>query len=174
MLCWTWQMVSRATILHVITASHHMHLVRSRWKKSLHGGEKNKLELLPALVWTRERERHSSKLAFTDPHSLVSYVPKKNRNVIVMSRLHKDYAVSTTEDRKPNIIQGYNSSKGGVDCLDKVMYIFYIYILFLLIIVFNRLFIVSFLANYWYRHLQVNGSTLACGGVPQHPGCICT
>ncbi|KAI1903747.1 hypothetical protein AGOR_G00030400 [Albula goreensis] len=37
-----------------------------------------------------------------------------------MSTLHKDNAVSTTEDRKPHIIQDYNSNKGGVDCLDKL------------------------------------------------------
>lgn len=85
---------------------------------------KNKPELPPALVSTRGREALSSKFAFTDTHSLVSYVPKKGRNVILMSTLHKDDAVSTMEDRKPHIIQDYNSNKGGVDCLDKVMHIF--------------------------------------------------
>ncbi len=82
---------------------------------------KNKPELPPALVSTRGREALSSKFAFTDTHTLVSYVPKKNRNVILMSTLHKDAAVSTTEDRKPIMIQDYNKNKGGVDCLDKVM-----------------------------------------------------
>uniref|UniRef100_A0A671XA56 PiggyBac transposable element-derived protein domain-containing protein n=1 Tax=Sparus aurata TaxID=8175 RepID=A0A671XA56_SPAAU len=81
---------------------------------------KNKPELPPALVSTRGREALSSKFAFTDTHSLVSYVPKKGRNVILMSTLHKDDAVSTMEDRKPHIIQDYNSNKGGVDCLDKL------------------------------------------------------
>ena len=85
---------------------------------------KNKPELPPALVSTRGREALSSKFAFTDTHTLVSYVPKKNRNVILMSTLHKDTAVSTTEERKPLMIQDYNRNKGGVDCLDKVMYSF--------------------------------------------------
>ncbi|KAL3983487.1 M-phase phosphoprotein 8 [Sarotherodon galilaeus] len=40
------------------------------------------------------REALSSKFAFTDTHTLVSYVPKKNRNVILMSTLHKDVASS--------------------------------------------------------------------------------
>lgn len=79
---------------------------------------RNKPELPPALVSTRGREALSSKFAFTDTHTLVSYVPKKNRNVILMSTLHKDAAVSTTEDRKPLMIQDYNRNKGGVDCLD--------------------------------------------------------
>ncbi|KAL3967747.1 aryl hydrocarbon receptor [Sarotherodon galilaeus] len=82
--------------------------------------KKNKPELPPVLVSTRGREARSSKFAFTDTHALVSYVPKKNTNVILMSMLHKDAAVSTTEDRKPLMIQDYNKNKGAVDCLDKL------------------------------------------------------
>ncbi|KAF3847689.1 hypothetical protein F7725_020717 [Dissostichus mawsoni] len=37
-----------------------------------------------------------------------------------MSTLHKDAAVSTREDRKPQMILDYNSNKGGADCLDKL------------------------------------------------------
>ncbi|XP_047460931.1 piggyBac transposable element-derived protein 4-like [Mugil cephalus] len=81
---------------------------------------KNKTELPPAILSTTGREVLSSKFAFTDTHTLVSYVPKKNKNVILMSTLHKDAAVSSTEDRKPLIIHDYNKNKGGVDCLDKV------------------------------------------------------
>ncbi|XP_053271933.1 piggyBac transposable element-derived protein 4-like [Pleuronectes platessa] len=81
---------------------------------------KNKPQLPPALVSTRGREALSSKFAFTDTHSLVSYLPKKNKNVILMSTLHKDAAVSEAEHRKPQIILDYNRNKGGVDCLDKL------------------------------------------------------
>lgn len=81
---------------------------------------KCKPDLPPALVSTRGREALSSKFGFTDTHTLASYIPKKNRNVILMSTLHKDAAVTTREDRKPQIILDYNSNKGGVDCLDKV------------------------------------------------------
>ncbi|KAJ3614718.1 hypothetical protein NHX12_018289 [Muraenolepis orangiensis] len=45
--------------------------------------------------------------------------PKKNKNVSLMSTLHKDAAVRTAEHRKPHIILDYNRNKGGVDCLDK-------------------------------------------------------
>lgn len=82
---------------------------------------KNKPELPPELVSTRGREELSSKFAFTDTQTLVSYVPKKNPNVILMSTLHKDAALNTTTDREPFIIQDYNKNKGGVYCLDKVM-----------------------------------------------------
>ncbi|CAK6968790.1 piggyBac transposable element-derived protein 4-like%2C partial [Scomber scombrus] len=81
---------------------------------------KNKPQLPPALVSTRGREALSSKFAFTDTHSLVSYLPKKNKNVILMSTLHKDAAVSEAEHRTPQIILDYNRNKGGVDCLDKL------------------------------------------------------
>lgn len=63
-------------------------------------------------------------MCFTDKHTLVSYAPKKNRNVILMSALPKDKVVSTTEDREPLMIQDYSRNNGGVDCLDKVMYSF--------------------------------------------------
>ena len=65
---------------------------------------------------------HPNLLSLT--HSLVSYLPKKNKNVILMSTLHKDSTVSEVEHRKPQIILDYNRNKGGVHCLDKVMYIF--------------------------------------------------
>ncbi|XP_030192961.1 piggyBac transposable element-derived protein 4-like [Gadus morhua] len=80
----------------------------------------NKPQLPPALLSTRGRESLSSKFAFNDTHSLVSYLPKKNKNVILMSTLHKDSAVSEAEHRKPQIILDYNRNKGGVDCLDKL------------------------------------------------------
>ena len=85
---------------------------------------KNTPQLPPALVSTRGRNALSSKFAFTGTHSLVSYLPKKNKNVILMSARHKYAAVSKAEHRKPQIILDYNRNKGGVDCLDKVMYIF--------------------------------------------------
>lgn len=37
-----------------------------------------------------------------------------------MSTLHRDAAVSSREDKKPDIILDYNKNKGGVDNLDKV------------------------------------------------------
>ncbi|XP_053175982.1 piggyBac transposable element-derived protein 4-like [Scomber japonicus] len=81
---------------------------------------KNKPELPPALLATRERAKFSSQFVFTDTHVLVSYCPKKRKNVLLMSTLHRDTAVSTAEDKKPQIILDYNRNKGGVDNLDKV------------------------------------------------------
>ncbi|XP_022609640.1 piggyBac transposable element-derived protein 4-like, partial [Seriola dumerili] len=82
---------------------------------------KNKPELPPALLASKEREVFSSKFAFTPTTTLVSYLPKKNKNVVLLSTLHTDGDISDREDRKPVIILDYNHNKGGVDNLDKVI-----------------------------------------------------
>ncbi|KAJ8393710.1 hypothetical protein AAFF_G00057630 [Aldrovandia affinis] len=79
---------------------------------------KNKPELPPALLASKEREVFSSKFATT---TLVSYLPKKNKNVVLLSTLHTEADISDREDRKPGIILDYNCNKGGVDNLDKVI-----------------------------------------------------
>ncbi|XP_071747453.1 piggyBac transposable element-derived protein 4-like [Lepeophtheirus salmonis] len=82
---------------------------------------KNKPELPPALLASKEREVFSSKFAFTPTTTLVSYLPKKNKNVVLLSTLHRDGSISDRDDRKPIIIMDYNRNKGGVDNLDMVI-----------------------------------------------------
>ncbi|XP_053089051.1 piggyBac transposable element-derived protein 4-like [Pangasianodon hypophthalmus] len=82
---------------------------------------KNKPELPPALLATRGRDAFSSKFAFTPTTTLVSYLPKKDKNVVLLSTLHKTAEISDREDKKPAIILDYNHNKGGVDNLDKVI-----------------------------------------------------
>ncbi|XP_042164312.1 uncharacterized protein LOC112226371, partial [Oncorhynchus tshawytscha] len=74
-----------------------------------------------ALLATRGREAFSSKFAFTPTTTLVSYLPKRNKSVVLLSTLHKTAEISDREDRKPAIILDYNHNKGGVDNLDKVI-----------------------------------------------------
>ncbi|XP_062864356.1 uncharacterized protein LOC134326079 isoform X3 [Trichomycterus rosablanca] len=82
---------------------------------------KNKPELPPALLASKERKVFSSKFAFTPTTTPVSYLPKKNKNVVLLSTLHADGDISNREDRKSIIILDYNRNKGGVDNLDKVI-----------------------------------------------------
>ncbi|XP_033960769.1 piggyBac transposable element-derived protein 4-like [Pseudochaenichthys georgianus] len=82
---------------------------------------KNKTELPPHLLTVKKRPVHSSDFVFTDNTALVSYIPKKGRNVILMSTLHRDAKISGREDRKPDIILDYNATKGGVENLDKLL-----------------------------------------------------
>ncbi|XP_060754181.1 uncharacterized protein LOC132864778 [Neoarius graeffei] len=81
---------------------------------------KNRTELPPELLVTKDRAPQSSAFAFTDTTTVVSYCPKKGKNVVLMSTLHRDVEISSGEDQKPTIICDYNATKGGVDNLDKV------------------------------------------------------
>lgn len=81
---------------------------------------KNRTELPAELLAIKNRAPQSSKFVFTDTTALVSYCPKKGKNVLLMSTLHNNAEISTREDHKPSMILDYNATKGGVDNLDKV------------------------------------------------------
>uniref|UniRef100_UPI003AB0FFAC piggyBac transposable element-derived protein 4-like n=1 Tax=Centroberyx gerrardi TaxID=166262 RepID=UPI003AB0FFAC len=82
---------------------------------------KTKPELPPQLLQTRQRAPQSSLFAFTKTHTLVSYIPRRGKNVLLLSTKHREPAVSDKEHKKPTIIMDYNHCKGGVDNLDKVV-----------------------------------------------------
>ncbi|XP_044742586.1 piggyBac transposable element-derived protein 4-like [Chrysoperla carnea] len=83
---------------------------------------KNERELPPEFLVTRKRPVASSQFAFTDNCTLVSYVPKKNKNVLVLSTLHYSNQIDANsgEKMKPEMITFYNSTKGGVDTVDEL------------------------------------------------------
>lgn len=68
------------------------------------------------------RPPHSSMFGFTEEMTLVSYIPKKNKNVLLLSTMHHDDAIddSTGEAHKPEMITDYNRTKGGVDSVDQL------------------------------------------------------
>lgn len=68
----------------------------------------------------KKRDLNSSKFCFDNHLTLVSYVPKPNKNVLLLSTLHNDDIVDP-DTNKPNIILDYNKTKGGVDTLDKLV-----------------------------------------------------
>ncbi|XP_064814049.1 piggyBac transposable element-derived protein 4-like [Oncorhynchus masou masou] len=82
---------------------------------------KNKPELPPALLQSKDRQVSSSRFAFTPTATLVSYLAKRNKNVLLLSTRHAEPDVSDRRDRKPALILDYNRNKGGVDNLDKVV-----------------------------------------------------
>lgn len=81
---------------------------------------KNKPELPPNLVQVKGRAALSSVFAFTRNTTAVSYVPKRGRNVILLSTRHREPALTEGPKQKPEIVVAYNRCKGGVDNLDKV------------------------------------------------------
>ncbi|XP_064867035.1 piggyBac transposable element-derived protein 4-like [Oncorhynchus nerka] len=83
---------------------------------------KNKAELPPALLESRGRQVLSSRFAFMPTTTLVSYLAKKNKNVLLLSTLHTEGHISDRRDRKPAVILDYNCNKGGVENIDNVVF----------------------------------------------------
>ena len=69
----------------------------------------------------KSRDVNSSLFWFSRDAMMVSYVPRKNKSVLLVSSQHKDQAVSTAEHAKPDIILNYNKSKCAVDGADKTL-----------------------------------------------------
>ena len=80
---------------------------------------KNKAEIPKQLLPHKDRDEYSSKFIFDGPKTMVSYVPKKNKAVILLSTQHHSTTVVDTETKKPDIIACYNSCKGAVDSFDQ-------------------------------------------------------
>jgi hypothetical protein len=59
---------------------------------------------------------------FNSTTTIVSYIPKKNKNVILLSTMHHDGKIDadTGDKQKPHIVTFYNSTKGGVDTADEL------------------------------------------------------
>lgn len=87
---------------------------------------KNKREIPPPFVATKERKVCSSMFGFGEECLLVSYVPKKNKNVLLFSTLHDDDTIDkdTGDAFKPEVITYYNKNKSGVDTVDQLKSIY--------------------------------------------------
>lgn len=80
--------------------------------------KKNKREIPPEFKASKKRTVESSVFGFTKDMTLVSYVPKKNKAVVMISSMH--HTVSVDENtKKPEVIMYYNKTKIGVDLLDQ-------------------------------------------------------
>lgn len=79
---------------------------------------KNRREI-PEQFTTKRREVGSTLFAFSEKASLVSYSPKNNKCVVLLSSEHTQADVDPNSG-KPQVILTYNKSKGGVDHLDQM------------------------------------------------------
>lgn len=80
---------------------------------------KNKAVIPPEFLPNKNRAVGSSIFGYQKDRTLVSYVTRKNKAVILMSTMH-DSGDIDLETGKPHIILDYNGTKGGVDTLDKL------------------------------------------------------
>lgn len=83
----------------------------------------NRRELPLELTQIKNRQVNSSVFAFSKDMMTVSYVPKKAKNVLLVSSMHNDKVIdqSTGEKAKPEVVTFYNSTKGGVDVVDRMI-----------------------------------------------------
>lgn len=79
---------------------------------------KNKRELPAAFLPHRDREPGSSIFGFAQKKTIVSYVPKKNKAVALISSMHNTNTIDANSG-KPEIVEFYNATKSGVDSLDQ-------------------------------------------------------
>ncbi|KAF5295916.1 hypothetical protein FQR65_LT10347 [Abscondita terminalis] len=85
---------------------------------------KNKKEIPPNFLNTKDRAKPSSMFGFGEKKVLLSYVPNKKQKkiVLLLSTLHDDDKIdeSTGPAAKPELITFYNRTKGGVDVVDQM------------------------------------------------------
>lgn len=81
----------------------------------------NKREVPNEMKPARNRAVNSSLFGFSNEKTIVSYVPKQNRAVCLLSTKHHDCEVGDEPARKPHIISFYNETKGGIDTFDKLL-----------------------------------------------------
>ncbi|XP_050510423.1 piggyBac transposable element-derived protein 4-like isoform X2 [Diabrotica virgifera virgifera] len=86
--------------------------------------KKNRKQLPKEFIVTKNRAQYSSIFGFSDDGvTLVSYIPRKGKNILLLSTLHNDHSIdrNTGEKFKPEIITYYNATKLGVDTVDKMI-----------------------------------------------------
>lgn len=76
--------------------------------------KKNKKEIPPEFLPHKNKAVSSSIFGFQKDKMLTSYVPRKNKTVILLSTMHETGNFDNFT-KKPEIITNYNSTKGGVD-----------------------------------------------------------
>ncbi|CAF1308666.1 unnamed protein product [Rotaria sordida] len=80
---------------------------------------KNKPQIPIEFQSNKNREVGSSLFGFQDDLTLVSFVPKQNKAVLLLSSKHHDSQVDN-KTGKPIVILDYNKTKGTVDTVDQM------------------------------------------------------
>ncbi|XP_050502395.1 piggyBac transposable element-derived protein 4 isoform X4 [Diabrotica virgifera virgifera] len=81
--------------------------------------KKNNSEIPKEFLPNKRRDVQSTLLGFQEDKMMISYVPRKNKAVILLSTLHDDNKMDP-DTKKPQAILDYNETKGGVDIVDKM------------------------------------------------------
>ena len=76
----------------------------------------NKADIPSEFLPSKNRQPNTCLFGFTKDETLLSYVPKPNKCVILLSTQH--HGADIASSGKPEIIEHYNATKGGVDTGD--------------------------------------------------------
>ncbi|XP_033229738.1 uncharacterized protein LOC117181284 [Belonocnema kinseyi] len=79
---------------------------------------KNKQEIPPS--FTQVAAVGTTRFAHANGNTLVSYCPKRNKVVLLLSSLHKNGRIEENT-QKPEIIYFYEPAKGGTDTFDQMI-----------------------------------------------------
>lgn len=81
----------------------------------------NRRDIPPYIRSLEGRNALSSQFAYDHDNKIimVSYIPKRNKNVVLMSSTHSENTLEAGDKRRPTLILDYNQSKGGVDTMDE-------------------------------------------------------
>lgn len=82
---------------------------------------KNKAELPPEMI-QKKRNAYSSTFGFQENMTIVSYAPKQDKSVVLLSSMHHDSSIDELtgiKKKKPEIVMFYNRTKSGVDIVDE-------------------------------------------------------
>ena len=93
------------------------------WKLTITGTPRQNEPYIPKeMAAYKVRREYSSLFGFHERNVAVcSYVPKKNKAVILFSTMHSDSAVNVDEQKKRHMIMYYNKYKTGVDTMDRMV-----------------------------------------------------
>jgi hypothetical protein len=119
--------------LHLKGTCHNLNLTTDNWytsyplavsllkdKITLVGTLKNNKKEIPVeFLPNKNEEVNLSMFGFQKQVTLISFTPKKNKSVVLLSTMHSDASVDT-ETKKPEVIHFYNYTKGGVDTVNQL------------------------------------------------------
>lgn len=89
---------------------------------SILGTVNKKRRFLPSeMLPSKEREILTTRFAYSGNISLCSYVPKKNKAVVLLSTSHYSKDIVDDKKKKPQMIADYNQLKGGTDTMDHML-----------------------------------------------------
>ena len=81
----------------------------------------NRKEVPKVMLSSKSRQVYSSMFLSTGDVMMVSYVPRKNKAVVLLSSQHCEQSMSTLEHAKPSMILDYNNTKGAIDNADQML-----------------------------------------------------